>query len=214
MEEIIYRDRLQNVITEAQASQLEEYDKYYLENNEVVRFEKFSKHPRRRGGGYYLKPDENVQDYIDQYVTPIGIWMFYYNKQTNAYGHTAWDFILYHDNVIKGKRKECYTAQNELLAMIDLNIETEEPKFGVKYYYNPDYYLPELLPELISFSYKPNSKYEPISIRINNSKLGDPDKVYTPEEYQTMPKVMAVLPLDQSSYYHDILPVLPTNPIT
>ncbi|AYN04218.1 hypothetical protein [Flavobacterium sp. 140616W15] len=118
-------------ITQQQIDKSKEYHKETYENGELKLIQKYWFKGRKgeisySGGEYYLSPDENLDNIINQYL-PIGIsWFFYYNKETNANNDEKWEYQFFYNGILERKGIEVYNKNGQLLASCIKDLITNE----------------------------------------------------------------------------------------
>lgn len=194
-------------ITQQQINKSKEYHKETYENGELKLIQKYWFKGRKgeisySGGEYYLSPDENLDNIINQYL-PIGIsWFFYYNKETNANNDEKWEYQFFYNGILERKGIEVYNKNGQLLASCIKDLITNEIDEKRKYFYGD-----------INVFKRINSKYAYYTFNYENHEIETifvHDEDYRLNEFLVSDE-MNIFSWNNHPYYHNFAPLLPTG---
>ncbi len=123
-----------NLITEQQANQMNDFSKHFFEND-VLKKQEIYFDKELFGGDYYLFSGENLNNVLTQLDLSLK-WSIMSNKQ-EVNGYTIWESKNYFENFQQKPKysKMVLDSQGNHIAVIDYDSVTNESKGAFKVYY-------------------------------------------------------------------------------
>lgn len=194
-------------ITEQQKELLKFYNKQFFVNNDLKKIEMYGTQGRTndiilKGGEYYLAQGEELHSIISQYISIGSHWIFYYDKQTNAFGDIYWEYVLYENQVLKRKGRHVFNIEGLLIASCTIDLITNEIEDRKKYFYGD-----------INFYKRLSYKDIFLNVSYNDNEV---EQIYIFDENYDLAEFLSspdAIKFDWNShtYYHDFVPMLPTG---
>lgn len=220
---IKYKNLFGEDMTAQQAKQFQnEYERVSYEDFEIRTREFFESDNSFSSIIFYLKPGENLIDFVTDAASKYGGGGFYFNKQI-INNYVTWD-IEYYENLVKvAKAKVVYNDLGEKIAYQALNITNNEIIKTYKYFMLKDFgllsdFVPVTKNGLFEFYYNyPDLNAEDIFVSINLLLYVDASGggyIINSDENVFLEDSMlsSVFTWANHPYYHSALPLIPNTP--
>ncbi|RFZ90720.1 hypothetical protein D0C36_17315 [Mucilaginibacter conchicola] len=212
MTNCVYTDFCNNILSEQQIRDLNDYWKHIYEDGELKITEFWSYNWMKKkvvpGGGLYFVPEkEDYKDVIESFAKADGRWTIYYNKKANTQGDALWEYqIIYRgtsENLGKivfdsQKREIAETVFSELRNRYDRNLKKfyGDPKiFSPAYYGAPTFTF--FYDEVTGKPTKAWCEYG-----------SEADNEYSINQFFKNENIMSVFSWSEHPYYHSFYPIL------
>lgn len=209
--EIKYTDEYGGNISSQQQSNFGRYNKLTISSGNIKMIESFkqSRGINYKTINYFLDPNENKVDILQQYSDPLNNarCIIYSNKQS-ANTINLWDFEEYSkDTILLFKGKQAFDSVNRIIFACTFDLLTNELQNGaIKHFYN----IPSENPSnglLLQFTYDSNGNIDWI---IDIKEKFGYIKGISLDEYLADTEFSQVdFPWNQHPYYHAVTPYLP-----